>query len=105
MPARRAVRPIVGGLAWPRSGRHRIAQLLVAAVLEILVETPALDLIHHLLELRARDRLIDEALAAPELAEVPGVMVLEFRRDRELPQRQIFFEVRVHCLLGTSARR
>src|SRR6185503_21287526 len=49
-------------------------EALVALVLEEVVEVPALDLIHHLVELRVWDRLVDEALAAAELREVPFVI-------------------------------
>jgi hypothetical protein len=49
------------------------------AFLEILIEAPALHLIHRFVEFRLRDRLVDETLAAPEFAEIPGV-IFEFRR-------------------------
>src|SRR5215210_617292 len=68
-------------------------EALVAFVLEEVVELPALDLVHHLVELRVRDGLVDEAFAAAELREVPRVIGFEFGRHRELPQRQVFGEI------------
>src|ERR1700722_666770 len=65
--------------------RHLRGQILELAVLEIIVKPPALDLIHHLVEFRARDGLVDEALAAAEAGEIPRMRGLEFRRDCELP--------------------
>src|SRR5436309_1638149 len=64
-------------------------QVLERLVLQELVEIPAFDLIQHLVELRVRNALVDEALAAPELGEVPRVMGLELGRHRELPQRVV----------------
>src|SRR5436190_24069445 len=78
---------------------YLIREIIVAAVVQILVQAPALDLIEHLVEFRARDGLVDEALAAAELAEVPGMVALELGRHRQLPERQIFVEVLVHRLL------
>src|ERR1700730_2993242 len=84
--------------------RHLRRQVLELAVLQIIIEPPALDLIHHLVELRARDCLVDEALAAAEAGKIPWMRGLEFRRYRELPQRQIFGEIDVHRLLGAVER-
>ena len=61
-------------------------------------------LLQHLIELGARYRLMDEVLAAAEFAEIPRVHVFEFRRHRELPQRQIFFEISVKRLFGATKR-
>src|ERR1051326_8145389 len=86
-----------------RGTRRRIAQGIEAAVLEKLIEPPAGHLVEDLVELLPRDRLMDEALAAPEFGEVPGP-ILKLRRHRELPQRQVFVEIGVERLLGTVER-
>src|SRR5262249_28070507 len=65
---------------------------------------PAPHLRQGVVELRLRDALVDEALAAPEFLEVPRVIALEFRRHRELPQRQEFFQILVERLLGALQR-
>src|SRR5262249_23782902 len=82
-----------------RLGGRRIAQRLVASIIEILIESPALDLRQRILEFLARQRAIIEPLAAAELGEIPGMVALEFSRDREPPQRQVFLHLRVHRLL------
>ena len=53
--------------AYSGTGSCGERQLFEGALLQVVVEAPALDLLHHLVELRARDRLVDEALAAGEL--------------------------------------
>src|SRR5215475_447560 len=80
------------------------AQALEAAVLQILIEPPALHLRQGRVELFARDGLIDEALAAPETGEIPRIVGLEFRRHREPPQREVFCQIGVHGLLGAVER-
>src|SRR5690349_20796824 len=72
---------------------HVVGELVEAALLQVVVEAPALDLHHHLVELAARHRLEDEALAARELRVVPLVGVLEVGRDAFLPERQVFLQV------------
>src|SRR5258708_39010893 len=69
------------------SGRA-VDQLVEVLFLQVLVQLPALDLLERLVELAARQRLVDEALAARELAEVPGLHGLELGRDGVLPERQ-----------------
>src|ERR1051326_5430036 len=56
--------------------RSAVDQVVVLLVLEVLVEVPALHLRERVVELRARQRLEDEALAARELAEVPWMCFL-----------------------------
>ena len=58
----------------------------------MVVEAPALDLLQHLVELRARDRAVDEALAAREAAEVPGMEPLELGRNGDLPKMKVLAE-------------
>src|SRR5579884_34525 len=84
--------------------RDRRRQVIEAAVLEILIESPALDLIHHLVEFRSRNRLIHEALAAAEAGEIPCLQVLELGRHGKPPQRQIFFEIGVERRFGAVER-
>src|SRR6202035_5918511 len=69
--------------------RHLGRQILELAVLQIIIKPPALDLIHHLVEFRPRDGLVDEALAAAEAGEIPWMRGFELGRHGELPQRQI----------------
>src|ERR1051326_2317566 len=78
----------------------RSRELAEIALFEELVEAPALHLRQGVVELRLRDRLVDEALAAAELREIPRVVGLELRRHRELPQRQVFLEILVERFLG-----
>src|SRR2546425_4398697 len=85
------------------SGPDRIDQLLVRPILGVLIQTPARHLREDLVELLPRNRLIDEALAAREPAEVP-VMVFELRRDRELPQAQVLRQVGLERALGAIER-
>src|SRR5215472_10883442 len=87
-----------------RAGAQIRGQMVEALVLEILIEPPTLDLLHDLVELRTRDRPVDEPFAAAESAEIPRMVVFEFRRHRELPQRQVFFEIGVERLLGAIER-
>src|SRR5258708_32746547 len=74
------------------SGRA-VDQLVEVLFLQVLVQLPALDLLERLVELAARQRLVDEALAARELAEVPGLHGLELGRDGVLPERQVAAQV------------
>src|SRR5215468_4361376 len=79
--------------AWRRSesansaGSARVAQRLVAAILEILIEPPALDLRQSVVEFLPGQRPIIELLATAELRIVPRMEVLEFGRHHDLPQR------------------
>ena len=41
-------------------------------LLEVLIETPAFHLLHDLVELRPRHRLVHESLAATEFSKIPG---------------------------------
>ncbi len=68
----------------------RIRQRLGTAVLEILIEAPALDLREDFVEFAARQGLIHEALTTAEFAEIPCVVVFELGRDRKFPERQVF---------------
>src|SRR5262249_52135460 len=86
------------------SGRWDVTQLFVAAVFEILVEAPALNLRERLIEILAREAAVIEPFAAAELRIIPRMKILEFRRHREPPQRQILFHVDVHGLLGAVER-
>ena len=52
----------------------REGQRLGLAVLDILIEAPALDLREDFVELRRRQRLVDEFLAAAKFAEIPRVV-------------------------------
>src|ERR1700687_5579877 len=76
---------------WPAPGDDEIIpchfrrQILEALVLDILIEPPALDLIHHLAEFRVRNRLVDETFAAAEAGEVPRMRGLELGRHGKLP--------------------
>src|SRR5690606_644382 len=81
-----------------RQAAQLIGEPIEAAILEIVVETPALHLSHQLVELGARDRLVDEALAAAELAVVP-LLVRELGRIAVPPERQVFGRVRDDRLL------
>src|SRR5215469_17640091 len=81
-----------------RRSARRNRQPLEAALLEVIVEPPARHLLHDLVEFAVRQLLVDEPLAAAELAEVPCA-IGEFGRDRALPQRQVFPQVGVDCLL------
>src|SRR2546426_9819319 len=83
---------------------HRVAQALEAPLLEVLIEPPALHLGKRLVELLARDRLIDETLAAAERRKIPRVMGLELARHRELPQRQVPRQIGIQRLLGAVER-
>src|SRR5438067_9195670 len=79
--------------------RSAVDQVLELLILEVLVEIPALHLRERVIELRARQRLVDEALAARELAEVPRMRLLELRRDAVLPERQVFLQIGLERLL------
>src|SRR5262249_62021366 len=68
-----------------RAGSGRIAQRLVVAILEILIEPPALDLREGVAEFLARKRAVIEPLATAELRIVPRMEVFEFGRHRQLP--------------------
>src|SRR5262249_29199546 len=84
------------------AGRRR--QLAEVALLEELIEAPALHLRQGVVEFRLRDRLVDEAFAAAELLEIPRVIGLELGRHRELPQRQEFLQIPVERLLAALQR-
>src|SRR5215211_4236844 len=70
---------------WNLRLRHREAQALEAALLQILIQPPAFHLRQRVLELRARNRLVNKALAATESREVPRMRGLELGRDCEPP--------------------
>src|SRR3954462_10677938 len=88
---------------WVASGRSGWNKLFEAALLQMLVEAPTLDLLHDFVELRLRDALINEAFAAREFAEVPG-LVLELGRHRHFPKRHIFRQIGLQCLFGAVER-
>src|SRR5262245_66454210 len=71
----------------------RVAQRLVVAILEILIQAPALDLREGVVELLARKRAVIEPLATAELRIVPRTEVLEFSRHRDLPSGQPFRQI------------
>lgn len=66
----------------PRS--RAVHQFFEIAILQMLIEPPALDLLHHFVELRFLNRLIHEPLTAGETAEVP-LPIREFFRHAVLP--------------------
>src|SRR6188472_1320849 len=86
---------------WPSGGGRN--EFFEATFLEMLVQTPTLDLLQHFVELRLRDGFIDEALAAREFAVVP-IPVLEFGWHRHFPERKIFRQVGLECYLGALER-
>src|SRR5215813_4653035 len=59
-------------------GRNKICEFVL---LEMLIESPTLDLSHHFFELGFRNWFVNEPLATRELAEIP-TRCLEFSRDR-----------------------
>src|SRR5205085_12318768 len=67
---------------------------------QVLIEVPALDLLERLVELGLWQRLVDEALAARELAEVPHAQADEVWRNRLLPERQVLRQIGLQGLLG-----
>src|SRR3954470_10136757 len=85
------------------SGPGRVHEVLVGALSCVLVEPPALHLPEDLLHVLARERLVHEALAAAEAGEVPFA-VLELRRHRVLPQRQVLRQVGLERALGAVQR-
>src|SRR5262249_4688639 len=78
-------------------GHNKICEL---TILEMLIKSPTLDLSHHFFELGFRDRLVNEPLAASELAEIP-TRCLEFSRYRQLPERKIFRKICLQRVLGS----
>src|SRR6266700_8094562 len=84
-------------------GRRAIDELVEGALPKVLVEAPALHLLEHAVEFLARDRLVDEALAARKAAEVP-FPVLELGRDAVLPQRQVLRQIGLQRPLGAVER-
>src|SRR5262249_19822965 len=81
----------------------RVDQVLVGPFACVLIEAPALDLPEDLVELLARERLVDEALAPGEPLEVPFA-ALELGRNRVLPQRQVFLQVALQRAFGAVER-
>src|SRR5207247_7684689 len=81
------------------SRRGVVDELVERAFLEMLVETPAPDLLEYAFELLSGDRVADEALAAGEAAEVP-FPVLELRRNAMPPQRQVPRQIGLERALG-----
>src|SRR5260370_11771700 len=65
----------------------RIAQRLVAAILEILIEPPALDLRQSVVEFLPGQRPVIQPLATAELRITPRMEILQFGPHRDLPQR------------------
>src|SRR5215472_17713123 len=80
-------------------GRGAVDQLLERTLLQVLVESPALHLLEHLVEFGPRDRLVDEALPAREAGVVP-LAVVELRRHAVFPQGQITRQVGLERTLG-----
>src|SRR5947207_8910892 len=80
-----------------------VDQILEAAFLQMLVETPAPYLLEYFFEFGSRDRLVHETLAAREMAVVPG-LVLKLRRNAVFPQRQVLRQVGLEHPLGAIQR-
>src|SRR3954468_24191093 len=89
------------GDLWPSGGGRN--EFFEATFLEMLVQTPTLDLLHHFVELRFRDGFVDKAFAARELAVVP-VPVLEFGWHRHFPERKIFRQIGLECFFRAIER-
>ncbi len=69
----------------------------------MLIEAPALDLLHDFVELSLWNRFVDESFAATEFAEIPFA-VLEFGGDREPPQRQKSAEIGIERIFSAIER-
>jgi hypothetical protein len=71
------------------SGAGGSGQVLEVALLNVLVEAPSLYLVENFRKLLARNRLVNEAFAAPEMAEVPWAG-FKFWRHRVLHRGRYF---------------
>src|SRR5262245_6393875 len=76
-----------------------VDQVFKRTILQVLIEPPSLNLVHHFVEFLAQDWLIHKAFTTAEPAKVP-FSILKLRWNTVLPQRQILPQIRFEHTLG-----